>query len=228
MAIGIGQIFGISCPNNFDYPYMTRSVSEFWHRWHITLGAWFRDYIYIPLGGSRIHSKIRLYINLLIVWLMTGIWHGANWTFIFWGLLYFLAVAFEKTFHFPDRLNTKLGKSIYRILTLAFINFQWVIFNSIDLLTGLRYIKHMLIGYGNELANIRVTVLMKEYGVIILMAIIFATPVIPYFYKYFASKNSKTAMGIEVASAVLKGFLFIYALSFVIAGQNNPFLYGNF
>lgn len=137
MAVGIGQMYGISCPKNFDYPYITKSVSEFWRRWHITLGAWFRDYIYIPLGGSRVHSRARLYFNLFVVWILTGIWHGANWTFIFWGLGYFAAIAFEKTSGLPGKLKSKRSRTIYRFAVLAFINFQWVIFNSADLLTGL-------------------------------------------------------------------------------------------
>ena len=87
-------MFGISGQKNFDYPYITKSISEFWRRWHITLGAWFRDYIYIPLGGSRVNSRARLYFNLFVVWILTGIWHGANWTFIFWGKGYFAAIAF--------------------------------------------------------------------------------------------------------------------------------------
>ncbi len=84
MAIGVGQMYGISRPKNFDYPYVTKSVSEFWRRWHITLGIWFRDYVYIPLGGSRVDSPIRLYFNLFVVWMLTGIWHGAKGTFLFW------------------------------------------------------------------------------------------------------------------------------------------------
>ena len=228
MAIGIGEMFGISCPENFNYPYITKSVSEFWRRWHITLGAWFRDYIYIPLGGSRVNSKMRLYFNLLVVWLLTGIWHGANWTFIFWGFFYFIAIAFEKTFHFPEQLKTKWGRGIYRVLVLAFINFQWVIFNAADLHSGLSYIKHMLIGYGNSLANVRVMILLKEYGLILLVALILATPAIPYLKNYFISKNDRFAKATDIVTVILMILVFIYALSFVIAGQNNPFLYGNF
>ena len=228
MAVGIGNMFGMSCPKNFDYPYMTRSVSEFWRRWHITLGAWFRDYVYIPLGGSRVDSRVRLYFNLLVVWLLTGIWHGANWTFIFWGFSYFTAISFEKTFHLPTRLKQGWSKGIYRVLVLLFINFQWVIFNSSDLHAGLSYIKHMLIGYGYEVANVRTVVLLREYGVIILAALVLATPAIPYLKRFFASKGSKAARGAECVTAVLMGILFIFALSSVIAGQNNPFMYGNF
>ncbi len=228
MAIGIGQMYGITCPKNFDYPYITKSISEFWRRWHITLGAWFRDYIYIPLGGSRVASKARLYFNLLIVWILTGIWHGANWTFIFWGLGYFVAIAFEKTFGLPKKLKSKWSRLFYRIAVLASINFQWVIFNSADLLTGLRYIKHMLIGYGYALANARTWILLKEYGIVLVLALVFATPAIPRLIKRIVSKGKKTKSISEVFIGITMVLLFICALSFVIAGQNNPFLYGNF
>ena len=228
MAIGIGRMFGISCPKNFDYPYITKSVSEFWRRWHITLGAWFRDYIYIPLGGSRVDSRARLYFNLFVVWILTGIWHGANWTFIFWGVGYFVAIAFEKTFGLPGKLTSKWSRVLYRIATLAFINFQWVIFNSADLITGLRYIKHMLFGYGYDLANARTWILLKEYGVVLAFAILFAVPVIPKLKEYIASKGEFKDRIAEAIMGIVMILLFICALSFVIAGQNNPFLYGNF
>lgn len=228
MAIGIGRMFSIYCPDNFNYPYITKSVSEFWKRWHITLGAWFRDYVYIPLGGSRVKSNVRLYFNLFVVWMLTGLWHGDNWTFIFWGLMYFIAIAFEKTFNFPKRFKRGWSKGIYRLLTLMFINFQWVIFNSADLHTGLRYIFHMIIGYGNALANIRASVLLQEYGFFIVVGIIFATPVISCIKKWISGAGSKFALVVDITIAVFKGLLFICALSFVITGQNNPFLYGNF
>lgn len=111
MAVGLGEMCGISCCENFNYPYMTASVSEFWRRWHISLGSWFRDYVYIPLGGSRTKSKGRIYLNLFVVWLLTGIWHGANWTFIVWGLLYFVVISFEKIFQLPKKSILKQGEA---------------------------------------------------------------------------------------------------------------------
>lgn len=228
MAVGIGQMYGISCPKNFNYPYTTKSVSEFWRRWHISLGTWFRDYIYIPLGGSRVNSRTRLYFNLFVVWMLTGIWHGANWTFVFWGLGYFAAIAFEKACGLPDKLKSKWSRILYRIAVLAFINFQWVIFNSADLFTGLRYIQHMLIGYGYEFANTRTLVLIKEYGIVIALSILFATPVIPKLKEYMAAKGERAYRIAGMFMGLTMIALFICSLSFVIAGQNNPFLYGNF
>lgn len=228
MAIGIGNMYGIHCPENFNYPYATKSVSEFWRRWHISLGAWFRDYIYIPLGGSRVDTKFRLFFNLFVVWIATGIWHGANWTFIYWGLVYFVAIALEKALNLPGRLKTRPGKILYRIAVLAFINFQWVIFNSANLHAGLQYIRGMILGYGNELANIRTMALLKEYGILIAAALLFSAPIVPRIKQYLQSKGAKVSIVGNSIMALILGVLFICALSFVIAGQNNPFLYGNF
>ena len=132
-------MFGYHCMENFNYPYMTESVAKFWRRWHISLSQWFRDYIYIPLGGSRTKSKGRVYINMLAVWLATGIWHGAAWNFVVWGLGFFILIAFEKATGFPDAFKSKGGKIAYRIFTLFFINFEWVIFRAKDLKTAAIY-----------------------------------------------------------------------------------------
>ncbi len=227
MAIGIGEMCGFSCMENFNYPYMTASVSGFWRRWHITLGAWFRDYVYIPMGGSRVNSKIRLYFNLFVVWLLTGIWHGASGRFIFWGLLYFLVIAAEKALKIPDKIHTKAGRVVYRLFVLLFINFQWVIFNSQSLRSGLRYIGHMFLSAGGELANQRTAVLIGEYWPFILAAIVFAFPVIPKLRSILSGNERRERIG-SVIMAVVLCMLFIWAVSFVAAGQNNPFLYGNF
>jgi len=227
MAVGLGEMCGISCCENFNYPYMTASVSEFWRRWHISLGSWFRDYVYIPLGGSRTKSKGRIYLNLFVVWLLTGIWHGANWTFIVWGLLYFVVISFEKIFQLPKKINSKAGRGAYRVCTLVFINLQWVIFNSASLRSGLRYIKGMFVSSGDELANHRTAVLLHEYGIFIAAALFFATPVIPKLRLWLSESERRKQAGSIILAGMLC-VLFLWAVSFVIAGQNNPFLYGNF
>ncbi len=110
MAIGIGQMFGFHFNENFNYPYCASSVSDFWRRWHISLGSWFRDYVYFPLGGSRVKSKARLIFNLFIVWLLTGIWHGASWNYVVWGLFYFVLLVFEKMTGIPEKKNLQYGR----------------------------------------------------------------------------------------------------------------------
>ncbi|NLM18401.1 MAG: MBOAT family protein [Clostridiaceae bacterium] len=229
MAIGIGQMHGINCKENFNYPYSTSSISEFWRRWHISLGSWFRDYIYFPMGGSRVNSKFRLYFNLLIVWLLTGIWHGANWTFIFWGFVYFFLISFEKTVKLPERIKNKPLKLIYRILCLLLINFQWIIFNSPNISYGLRYIKYMIIGNASDtFTDIRTIVLLQQYGLIMIVALILVMPVIPKLKEVLRKRNQILFSFMNLVFTVALIILFIFGISFVMAGQNNPFLYGNF
>lgn len=228
MAAGIGEMFGIHCKENFHYPYCTSSVSEFWRRWHISLGSWFRDYVYIPLGGSRVRTKYRLYFNLAVVWLLTGIWHGANWTFIFWGFTYFIMISLEKAFNIPQRFQSAPARILYRIFTLLFINFEWVIFHSENISSGLRFIRHMIFGFDNTLADARTVILLQEYGIFILGAVIFSMPVVPWIRKSTAKISPGLSYAVNSIFSLLLCVLFVCAVSFVIAGQNNPFLYGNF
>lgn len=142
MAIGLGRMFGFHFLENFKYPYISKSISEFWRRWHISLQTWFKDYIYIPLGGSRVNSKTRLVFNIFVVWFLTGVWHGANWTFIVWGLMYFVLLILEKFFH----MDEKMGK-FKNLYTMFFVMMGWVLFRSDSLSAALVYICSMF-GFG--------------------------------------------------------------------------------
>lgn len=229
MAIGISEMFGYTCTENFDYPYMTKSISQFWRKWHITLGEWFRDYVYIPLGGSRNKQKWRNYLNLLVVWLLTGIWHGASWNFVVWGLGYFIAIAIEKMFGLPKRLKTRPARFIYRIVVLLFINFQWVIFNMHDLGDGLQFIRRMVIYSKNPVTALRVRFLLSDYRWFIAAAVLFCFPVIPWLESRIS--HSRYIVPYKIFShsfAILIIVSFIWAVSFVVTGQNNPFVYANF
>jgi len=227
MAIGITEMFGYHCMENFVYPYMTGSVSEFWRRWHISLGEWFRDYVYIPLGGSRCRRRYRVYINLFVVWILTGIWHGPAWNFVLWGLGYFVIISFERITGLPRKIGSRIGKAVYRIFTLLFINFQWVMFNSADVGNGLRYIKRMIVFQRNSLADHRVLFLLGDYAFFIILAIVLCFPVVPWIRKKLMDK--KTAFrAFEILEYSLILIAFIWAVSFVVAGQNNPFAYANF
>lgn len=227
MAIGISQMFGYHCMENFDYPYMTESVSRFWRRWHISLSQWFRDYIYIPMGGSKTKNKWRVYFNLLVVWVLTGIWHGSTWNFVIWGLGYFAAISFERLTGLPDRFKHKWAKFIYRILSLLFINLLWVLFNSDNIGSGLRFIKRMFVCPHNELADLRTLFFIRNYGIFILAAVILCFPLVPFLEKKLKEKKAALIV-FKAASAVIIIFSFIWSLSFVMAGLNNPFAYGNF
>ena len=127
MAIGLGRIFGFSFPRNFNYPYISRSITEFWRRWHMTLSSWFREYVYIPLGGNR-RGKLRTYINLFVVWSLTGLWHGASWNFLIWGIYFFVVLVIEKAFLL--KLLDRIPKVIGHIYALIFILLGWVIFSA--------------------------------------------------------------------------------------------------
>lgn len=147
MAIGLGRMFGFDFAENFNYPYMAKSVTDFWRRWHISLSSWFRDYVYIPLGGNRT-GKMRWMFNFSLVWLLTGIWHGANWTFIAWGLIYLVALLAEKLSGIDKRTNV-----FTRIYTLLIIVFAWVIFRADTLTDGVTYWGCMLGLFGNHLVD---------------------------------------------------------------------------
>ena len=227
MAIGLSEMFGYKCRENFNYPYMTESVAKFWRRWHISLSEWFRDYIYIPLGGSRNKNKWRVYFNLLVVWVLTGIWHGAAWTFVFWGLGYFVLISFERLTKLPDRLQSKPSKIIYRVFTLLFINCQWILFRSDTLKNGIRFIKRLFVFYDNKITDFRALFLLKEYGVFIAAAILLCFPVVPWLRKKLEGRTKALVVFDGIVYTVILG-LFVCALSFVVAGQNNPFAYANF
>ena len=227
MAIGISRMFGYHCPENFNYPYMTASVAQFWRRWHMTLGNWFRDYIYFPLGGSRVKSKWLLYRNLFAVWMFTGIWHGASWNFICWGFGYFVAIAFEKATGLPDKLHSAAGRVIYRIFTLLFILFQWVLFRAEGLKCALRYLKNMFLGAVNATIDARALFLIRDNLFFILLGIVLCFPVMPWLERKLG--QSKCGQMLWKAGFVLvNGFLFLWAVSYVVAGQNNPFAYAFF
>ena len=227
MAIGISEMFGYRCMENFNYPYMTESVSKFWRRWHISLSEWFRDYVYFPLGGSKTKRKWQIYFNLFVVWVLTGIWHGAAWNFIMWGIGYFVVISFEKMTGMPYKLKTLFGKTIYRIFTLVFVNFQWVVFNSQSFTDGARRIKKMLIYQNNNLSDNRTLFLLKEYMFFIVVAVILCFPLVPWIERKTVNNKALNTI-FEMLEFIVIIMAFVWALSFVVAGQNNPFAYANF
>ncbi|MBO7683300.1 MAG: MBOAT family protein, partial [Kiritimatiellae bacterium] len=146
MAIGLGLVFGFRFLENFDYPYVSKTVTEFWRRWHMSLGSWFRDYVYFPLGGSRV-GRARLVANLAVVWTLTGVWHGANWTFILWGALYGVLITAEKLADLPRRVDANpLLRAVYQPFTLLAVVLGWVLFRSADLPAAGAYLKAMFGG----------------------------------------------------------------------------------
>lgn len=227
MAIGLTRMFGYDCCENFDYPYLTDSVSHFWRRWHISLSQWFRDYVYIPMGGSRSESRSRVYFNLLTVWLLTGLWHGANWTFLFWGLGYFVLISFERLTGLPGRLKRGWARAAWRVGSLLFINLQWIVFRSPSLSFAFSYIRRLFRCAANPLADSRVLFLLREYRVFLIGALLLCFP-LGERLRRLCAKDRRTQYAFEIVSALVIALLFLWALSYVFAGQNNPFAYANF
>lgn len=223
MAIGLGKIFGFEFEENFNYPYISKSVTEFWRRWHISLSKWFRDYVYIPLGGSKV-SVPRHFFNLLIVWGLTGIWHGANSTFIVWGLGYFLLLIIEKYIVKPEIRKNRIIRIFWQIITLVCVNFGWVIFNTPSVRAGIRYCLAM-VGYFDVRVTIDTQVIyyLREYGFFIAAGILFSTPVMKKLNRLL----DKSMCG-GIVAAVCCGAVFLWAVSFLILGVHNPFIYFNF
>ncbi|MCI7789504.1 MAG: MBOAT family protein [Lachnospiraceae bacterium] len=217
MAIGLGRMFGFHFEENFNYPYISKTVSEFWRRWHISLQTWFRDYVYFPLGGSRV-SKPRMILNLLIVWGLTGIWHGANWTFIAWGLLYFVILTFEKLSGL-SRKNYWWG----HIYTMVLVIIGWVIFRAINLGDAILYIKAMF-GIGAKgIIDKAVFAYIAQNWIYYVFALIGCAPIMPWIDKKLA--NNKVW---QIVYAVGMVVVLVVSVSFISNNAYNPFIYFNF
>ena len=216
MAIGLGKIFGFHFLENFNYPYISKSITEFWRRWHISLGSWFRDYVYIPLGGSRV-GKIRLIFNVLVVWILTGFWHGADWNFIAWGLYFAILLVIEKKF-LLDWL--KKSKVISRVYVLLFVIISFVIFNAASMSEAFAYIAGMF-GAGNyPLLSTETIFYFKNYVFVLVIAIIGATPI-----PKLVAQKFKVTQWLEPAVLLL---LLIMITAYLVDGSFNPFLYFRF
>ena len=221
MAIGLGKMFGFTFLENFDYPYTSKSITEFWRRWHISLGTWFRDYVYIPLGGSRV-SKPRLVLNLFAVWMLTGIWHGANWTFFLWGFMYFVLLTVEKLTGF----NKKIG-FLGHIYTLFFVIIGWVIFRSDSIGSAFVYLKTMLGLGGSALIDGKAAMYLSYYKVYLAAGVLCSFPIINKLREKI-KPGEKLSKAFSVISGVILLALFIIAVSFAVKKAYNPFIYFNF
>ena len=230
MAIGLGKMFGFNFLENFNYPYMAHSISEFWRRWHMSLGQWFRDYVYFPLGGSKVKKTSRLIFNLFIVWTLTGVWHGANWNFIFWGLLYFVLITFEKVTGIPKKFKSKTLKIIYRIITLLLVLIGWVFFRANNMTDAIKYLLSMLSLRGNPLIASDSIFYLKEYLVLLILGLIFSTNIPKSIWeKLKSNKNKKIRINIiGVVETIVLLFVFLWIVSYTVLGSYNPFIYFNF
>ena len=233
MAIGLGKIFGFTFPENFNYPYIAGSITDFWRRWHMTLGSWFRDYVYIPLGGNRV-PKRKWFRNIFVVWMFTGIWHGASWNFLFWGLYFALLLILEK-----HGLLKRLEKMIWfkYVYVLFFVMISFVIFNAPDMWTAFVDIGRIF-GAG-ELPFVSTETLyyLKSYGITMIVGIVGCLPVIPWISGKILQITEQDTMQkkaavlrilLGIARPVVLIFLVLLSTAYLVDGSFNPFLYFRF
>lgn len=212
MAIGLGKVLGFDFPRNFNYPYISRSITEFWRRWHITLGSWFKEYVYIPLGGNRV-GRLRMYINLFIVWFLTGFWHGASYNFILWGLYFFALISIEKVGLLKVLEKHKIISHIYSIF---FILIGWAIFAVIDL----EQLKILLERMFTINVDSEWIYYIRNYGGTFIIATLFSTPIIKNIYNKFIKS--------DILDSVILIIIFLLCIAYLVDATYNPFLYFRF
>ena len=226
MAIGMGKMFGFEFPENFDYPYISQSVTEFWRRWHISLGSWFRDYVYIPLGGSRVSTKARLVLNLFAVWSLTGIWHGANWTFIFWGLWNFALLTFEKLSGFARKEKGRALHCISYLYTMLAVLFGWVVFRADSMQDAFSYLRTMFVST-NGFADSLSAFLTGDLLILMVIAILESTSVL-HRCGCLLEEKTKHPVFTKLLTSAAYLILFLLCIGASVNSSYNPFIYFNF
>ena len=220
MAIRLGKMLGFDFPENFNYPYIATSITDFWRRWHISLSSWFRDYIYIPLGGNRV-SKLKWIRNIIIVWMLTGLWHGAEWNFVIWGLYFGVLLIIEKVFLL--KWLQKIPKVISRIYTLFIVMISFIIFNGEGISTILENIGGLFKFVSIPLITNESMYYLKSYIIVIILGIIGATPICKNILT-----NEKLKKIVNILEPIYLLLIFIICTSYIVDGSFNPFLYFRF
>lgn len=223
MAIGLGKLFGFDFLENFNYPFISKSMTEFWRRWHMSLGTWFRDYVYIPLGGSRVSVPRHLF-NIFLVWMLTGFWHGAAWNFVIWGLYFALLLILEKVWLLEILKKSHVLNRIY-VLTAAVISF--VIFDATDMSQAFSYLKAMFGAGGYPLISVECIYYFRSYFVVLMIALLGATPIPKSFCRRLQQRKMGTAVMLFAEPLALSALLLI-CTAFLVDGSFNPFLYFRF
>lgn len=218
MAIGLGKVFGFEFQENFNYPYVAKTIKDFWRRWHMSLSQFFRDYVYIPLGGNRC-KKSRWICNMIIVWLLTGIWHGASWTYILWGVFYGIIIIFE-SFVPEIKRKGKVISMLQHVYTMIIVCLLWVLFRATSISQAKMYFLNM-IGMGNKnLIDDGFVFLGRNYLLIIVIAAVFSLPVIPMI-----KKRCSGSLVLQLGSAIILMAGVLVSVSYIYMGSYNPFLY---
>ncbi len=222
MAIGLGKMFGFDFMENFNYPYISKSVTEFWRRWHISLGTWFREYIYIPLGGNRV-KKSKQIRNIFVVWCLTGFWHGASWNFVIWGLYYGVLLLIEK-FILKSFLE-KVPDFIKHTYTMLLVIIGWLFFASEDLGFAMEYLKIMLFMSGNAIVDNAGIFYLYTNLIMFIILVVFSTPVIKKLLDNIARKSRDKLLN---PSLVIYGLVLFLVTAYLVNETYNPFLYFRF
>lgn len=221
MAIGLGKILGFTFPENFNYPYIAGSITEFWRRWHMSLGSWFRDYVYIPLGGNRV-SKMKWYRNIFLVWMFTGLWHGASWNFVIWGLYFGVLLIVEKNWLMPLLQKSRVLKHIY-VLLLVIVSF--VIFNAADMEQAVLDISCMAGWGGIPFFSAETAYYLRSYAVTLLVGIVGTVPLIKYGIDRLKIEKQRIYC---ICKPVVLIVLLLLSTAYLVDGTFNPFLYFRF
>lgn len=224
MAIGLGRMFGFNINENFNFPYISRSIKEFWRRWHISLSTWFRDYVYIPLGGSR-KGSVRTYVNLLIVFLLTGFWHGATWSFIFWGIFHGVFLMLERAG--LDKVLNRLPKFVAWMYTMLVVMIAWVYFKIESFTDASEYIG-ALFGFNKDTTISFYGYIDLEKVIILLSGIVFSVPILNWLRSVKSIRSSENTFIVRTASSIVILALFLIAVTYINSGSYNPFIYSRF
>ncbi len=222
MAIGLGKIFGFHFPENFNYPFISRSISEFWRRWHISLGSWFRDYVYIPLGGNRV-GKGRWLFNILVVWMLTGFWHGAAWNFVLWGLFFALVLLLER-FGIGAFLE-RAPRIVSHVYVMLLVMGSFVLFNAESLAQAAGDIGAMFGAGGLPLVSAHALYCLRSYAVIFLVAVVGSTPLPRRVWEAMSTRNARACGIVRIISLCVLALL---CTAYLVDGSYNPFLYFRF
>lgn len=222
MAIGLGKMFGFSFPENFNYPYIAKSAAEFWRRWHMTLGGWFRDYVYVPMGGNRV-PVLRYILNILVVWFLTGLWHGAEYNFILWGLYYGLLLLLEK---FLLKGLLQKGKVLPHLYLIFITIIGFILFDASSLAEAIQTCGR-LFGIGSAFTNVTSTYYAKSYALILIIASVLSTPLLRNAY-HAVAKNKTVAIVRNILEPLVCMLILAVSTAYLVDGSYNPFMYFRF
>jgi alginate O-acetyltransferase complex protein AlgI len=221
MAIGLGHVFGFKFPENFNYPFIADSITNFWRRWHISLSSWFRDYIYIPLGGNRVKA-VRHVLNILVVWMLTGFWHGADWNFILWGAYFGIVMLVEK--RFLSKMLEKTPALLRHVYVMLIIFISWAFFDSIGFNTSFITIGRMFGVGANGFAGNEALYYLRSYAVALVVGVVGATPLI----KKISEKVAAKKLPATLLEPMVLAIILVATTACMVDGSYNPFIYFRF